>query len=164
MHRWVVRLVRLQTSSHQASSSSCTSAVSWTCIPVTIFRACLTRVNMPLDPATAGVMLHSSPRSLIHLRSEVECAFLGMATSAAAKLYYLLWGRRSRWVRLCLCPNRGLYFGWTRPHLLAPAYFRRWGLYGWCPTPRWGGKPGRSGVRGDRSFGFSPWGLHGQLK
>ena len=97
LRRWVVRLARLRTSLRQASSSLCTYTVSWMCLIVTLLRACFTRANMPLDLATAGVMLHSSPRSLRHLRSEVECAFLGMAASAAATFYYRLGVRRSRW-------------------------------------------------------------------
>ena len=97
LRRWVGRLARLQTSSRQASRLLCTYAASWVCLPVTLLRECCTSVNMPLNPATAGVMLHSIPRSLIHLRSEVECAFLGMADSAAANFYYRLGGRRSRW-------------------------------------------------------------------
>ena len=98
LRSWVVRLARLRICSLQASISSCTSAVGWTCLPVTHLRACCTRVNMPLDPATAGVMLQSSPRRLHHLRSEVECAFLGMTASAAATFYCCLGVRRSRWV------------------------------------------------------------------
>ena len=90
--RWVVRLSRLRNSLRQASRSSCTSAVSWTCLLVTLLRACCTRVNMPLDQATAGVMLWSSPRSLHHLRSEIECAFLGMSTSAATTFSCCLGG------------------------------------------------------------------------
>ena len=107
--RWVGRLARLRTSSRQASSSSCTSAVSWTCLPVTLLRACCTRVNMPLDPETAGVMPHSSPRSLRHLSSEVECAFLGMAASAASNFYYRLGERRSRWVIVLMSHRRTLF-------------------------------------------------------
>ena len=74
--RWVDQLSRLRTSSRQASSSLFTSTVNWTCLPVALLWACFTRVNMPLDPETAGVMLLSRPRGLHHLRSEVECDFL----------------------------------------------------------------------------------------
>ena len=52
---------------------------------------------MPLYLETVGVMMHRSPRSLRHLCSEVECAFLGMASSVAATFYCLLGGRCSRW-------------------------------------------------------------------
>ena len=69
--RWVVRLARLRTSFRQALRSSCTSVVSWTCLPVSLLRSCCTRVNMPLNPATAEVMLRSSPRSLHTFRSDV---------------------------------------------------------------------------------------------
>ena len=71
--------------------------MSWTFLPVNIFRACCTYVNMPLDLETVGVMLRSSPRSFRHFCSEVECAFLGMASSVAATFYCLLGGRCSRW-------------------------------------------------------------------
>ena len=66
-------------------------------LPVALLRACCTRVNMPLDLETAEVMLRSSPRSLRHLCSEVECVFLGMAASTAATFYCCLGGKRSRW-------------------------------------------------------------------
>ena len=81
--KWVVLMARLQTNSRQASSSSCTSVLRWICLPDALFRACCTRVNMPLDPATAGLMLRSSPRSLHNLHKEVVRAFLGMDSSAA---------------------------------------------------------------------------------
>ena len=102
-------MARLRTILRQASSSLCTSAVSCTCLPVTLLRSCFTRVNIPLDPATAGVMLHSSPRRFSHLCSEVECAFLGMAASAAAKFYYRLGGRRSRWAIVLMSQPRTVF-------------------------------------------------------
>ena len=52
---------------------------------------------MPLDPATAGVMLCSSPSILCHLHREVLRAFLGMAASAAATFSCRIGGRQSRW-------------------------------------------------------------------
>ena len=82
--RWVGLLARLLTNLYQALSSSCTSVVSWTCLPAAILRVCCTRVNMPLDPETAGVMLCRIPRSLRHSRNEVVRNFLGMSESAAA--------------------------------------------------------------------------------
>ena len=90
-------MVRLRTNSRQASSLLCTSVVSWTCRPGTFLRACCNRVNMPLDPATATVMLYSSPRSLHYFFREVGCASRGMAASAAAAFSCHLGGRRSRW-------------------------------------------------------------------
>ena len=90
-------LARLQTNLRQASSSSCKYSVSWTCLPVAILRACFTCVNMPLNTAMDGVMLHRIPRSLHHLSREVVRAFLGMAASAAATLSCRLGGRRSKW-------------------------------------------------------------------
>ena len=90
-------LVRLWTNSRQALSSYCTSVVSWTCLPAAILRSCCTLVNMTLDPAKAGVMLHKIPRSLRHLRREVVQTFPGMTASAAATFSCCLGGRRSRW-------------------------------------------------------------------
>ena len=84
------RLVRLRNSLRQALCSLCTSVVSWTGLPVSILMSCCTCVNMPLYPATSEVMLRSSPRSLCNLRSDVECAFLGMAASAAHNFFYHL--------------------------------------------------------------------------
>ena len=84
LRRWVGLLAMLQASSRQASSSSFTSSVSWTCLPAAILRECCTRMNMHIDPATAMLMLCSSPRSLRHLCREVVRAFLSMAASAAA--------------------------------------------------------------------------------
>ena len=108
--RWVVRLDRLRNSIRQASISSCTSAVSWTCLLVTLLRACCTRVNMPLDLATAGVMLCSSPRSLQHLRSEIECAFLGMSASAATTFSCCLGGNCSRWAIVLMSHPRTVFW------------------------------------------------------
>ena len=71
--------------------------MSWTFLPVNIFRACCTYVNMPLDLETVGVMLRSSPRSLRHFGSEVECASLGVAAIVAATFSCHLGGRRIRW-------------------------------------------------------------------
>ena len=96
LRRWVVRLASLRTSLHQASRSSCTSAVILTCLSVALLIECFTRVNMPLDLETARVMLRSSPRRLRHFLSEVECALLGMIASAAATLSFRLGGRHSR--------------------------------------------------------------------
>ena len=95
--RWVGLLARLRTNSRQASSSSCISVVSWMCRPAALLRACYTRVNIPLDTATAGMMFHISLRSFHHLHREVVRAFLGMATSAAATFSCCLGERRSRW-------------------------------------------------------------------
>ena len=89
-------LARLRTNLCQASSSSCTSVVSWTCLPDSCLRSCCTCLNMPLDPETAGVMLHSSPRSLRHLRTEVLRASQGMVASAAATLSRRVGGRQSK--------------------------------------------------------------------
>ena len=82
--RWVGLMSRLHNSLRQASRSSCTSAVSCTCLPAALLRTCCIRVNIHLDPATAGVMLRISPRSVCHLRSEVVRAFLGMAASTTS--------------------------------------------------------------------------------
>ena len=64
---------------------------------------------MPLNPAMAGVMLHSSPRILRHLRSELECDFLGMDASEAANFYYRLGGRRSRWAIVLMSHPRNVF-------------------------------------------------------
>ena len=45
MRRWMGLLARLRTTSRQASRSLCTSAVSWTCLPVALLRACYNRVG-----------------------------------------------------------------------------------------------------------------------
>ena len=90
--RWVGLISRLRNNSHQASNSSCTSVVSWTCLPAALLRSCCTRVNMPLDLVTAGVILRSSPRSLIHLRKGAVRTFLGMAASVAANFSCRLGG------------------------------------------------------------------------
>ena len=104
--RWVGLLPRLQINSRQSSSSSCTSVVSWTCLPSTLLRACCTRVNMPLDPYMTGVVLCSSPRRLRHMHPlhhlhhflrEVVRAFLWMASNAASTFSCRLGGRHSRW-------------------------------------------------------------------
>ena len=95
--RWVGLLARMRTNSRQASSSLFTSSVSWKCLPAAILRACCTRVNIHLNPETAGLMLCSSPRSLRHLCREVVRAFLGMAASASATLSCRIGGRCSRW-------------------------------------------------------------------
>ena len=97
LRRWVGLLASLQTNSRQDSSSLCTSVVSWMCHPAALLRVCCTRVNMPLDPETAGVMLRSSPRSLRYLHKDLLRAFLEMAFSAVATFFCCLGGRRSRW-------------------------------------------------------------------
>ena len=51
---------------------------------------------MPLNLATAGVMLCNIPRSLRHLCREVVRAFLGKSTNATTTFSYSLGGRRSR--------------------------------------------------------------------
>ena len=89
-------MARLRTNLRQASSSSCTSVVSWTCRPATCLRICCTRVNMPLDPETDRVMICSSPRILRHLRREVVRASHGMSTRAAATSSRCVGGRRIR--------------------------------------------------------------------
>ena len=61
--RWVGLLARLRTNFPQASISSCTSVVSCTCLPTALLRECCTCVNITFNPATAGVMHRSSPRS-----------------------------------------------------------------------------------------------------
>ena len=78
---------------------------------------------MPLDPETAKVMLHSSPRSLRHLRSEVECAFLGMAASAASTFYYCLGERRSRWA-IVLMSHPTTVFWLDQAQSSCPSLFR----------------------------------------
>ena len=102
-------MARLRTSLRQSSNSLCTSAVSWACLHVALLRACCTRVNMPLDPVTAGVILRNSPRSMHHLCSEVECVFLGMAASTAATFYCRLGGRRSRWAIMSRSHPRNVF-------------------------------------------------------
>ena len=84
--KWVGLLDRLRTSLRQASRSLCISDVRWVCLPVALLRACCTCVNMPLYPATAGVMLHSIPGILRHLRSDVVWDDLGMAASVPSTL------------------------------------------------------------------------------
>ena len=102
-------MARLRTSLFQASRSLCTSAVSWTCIPVALLRACCTRVNMLLDPATAGMMLQSIPRSLRHLCREVDCAFLGMPVSAAATFSCCIGGRHITWAIMTSSHPRNVF-------------------------------------------------------
>ena len=97
MRRWGGLLDRLRTNSRQESRSLFTSVVSWKCRPDALLRACCTCKNMHLDPATAGVMLRISPRSLRHLRMEVVRTYPGMAASAAATFSCLLGGRHMRW-------------------------------------------------------------------
>ena len=43
------------------------------------------------------------------MRSEIECAFLGMAASAAVNFYYCLGGRRSRWEILLMSHPRTVF-------------------------------------------------------
>ena len=126
LHRWVGRLARLRTSLRQASSSSCTSAVSWTCLTVTLLRACCTHVNMPLFTERAAVMLCSKPRSLRHLRSEVECALLGMAASVAATFSCIIGGRCSRWT-FALMSHLSTVFRVDQPPSSCPCFFLEMG-------------------------------------
>ena len=91
-------MARLQTSLRQASRLLFTSAVRWTCCLAAFLRECCTRVNMPLDPETAGVMLPSIPRSLCPLLSDVVCAVLGVAASVASTFSCGLGGSCSKWV------------------------------------------------------------------
>ena len=89
-------MARLQTNSCQTYSSLCIYVVSCKCLPAALLRSCCTRVNITLDPVTAGVMLCSSPRRLRNLRREVVRAFQVMAASTAATLSRRVGGRQSR--------------------------------------------------------------------
>ena len=70
--------------------------------------------------------LRSSPRSLRHLRSEEECAFLGMAAIAAANFYYCLGVRRSRWAILLMSHPRTVFWVDQAPPS-CPSLFREMG-------------------------------------
>ena len=81
---------------------------------------------MPLYPETAGVILRSNPRSLRHLRSEAECAFLGMAASATATLSCRLGERRSRWTIVSMYHPRTVF--WVdQDSSYFPSFFREMG-------------------------------------
>ena len=72
-------------------------------------RGMFTRVQHALNPATARVVLRSSPSTLRHLCSEVECAFLVVSASAAANFYCRLGRRRSRWAIVLMSHPRTLF-------------------------------------------------------
>ena len=115
-------LDRLRTNLRQVSSLSCTSVVSWTCCPADFLRKCCTHVNIPLDPAIAGVMFFIIPRSLQHLRREVVRVSLGMINSAATTFSCLLGGRRIRWAILSRSYPRTVFRVDHTPSL-CPSFF-----------------------------------------
>ena len=118
------RLSGMNTSLRQASRSLFTSALSWTCLPVALLREYFTCANVPLDLATARVMLLSILRSLRHLRSEVECASLGISTSVAFTFSCSIGGRSRRWSIVSRSQPRNV-FQVDQAYLLAPDSFRR---------------------------------------
>ena len=121
-------MARLRSNLRQASSTSCTSIVSWMCRSAALLRACCTCVNMTFDPATAGVMLRSSHRSLLHLRRELVPASQGMATRAEATLSHHVGGRRSR----CAIVSRShpsTVFWVDHSPSPCPSFFREMGFF-----------------------------------
>ena len=72
--------------------------------PLALFRACCTCVKITLNIEMAGVMLRSSPRSLLHLCREVVHTFLGMAASATRQLILLSRGEAHQVVNCVQVP------------------------------------------------------------